>query len=223
MPPVLQDQVKKPIRKSVRGEQKRQQILAAATKVFLKQGYLGTSMDQVAQAAAASKQTIYKHFGDKEELFKDVIKEMTGQVDRQIDELVQTLLAEADGDITTAFEKFALNVALTVTPPELLAVRRLVIANVNRFPEVGPTYYESGALRIQTTIAHGFEKLAVRGLLQFNDALKAAHQFYWLVLASPINTAMLHSDTYRLRQKERQEDAEAGARVFLAAYGRVRH
>src|SRR5438874_1011894 len=41
-------------------------ILEAATTLFLRRGYLGTSMDEIAALASVSKQTLYTHFADKE-------------------------------------------------------------------------------------------------------------------------------------------------------------
>ena len=48
-------------------------ILDAATSAFLRAGYLGTSMDQIATQAGASKQTVYKQFSDKESLFREIV------------------------------------------------------------------------------------------------------------------------------------------------------
>ncbi len=45
---------------------KRKAIVGAATTTFLHKGYLGTSMDEIAALAGVSKQTVYKHFADKE-------------------------------------------------------------------------------------------------------------------------------------------------------------
>src|SRR5450759_371802 len=56
-----------------RSSRKRRAILEAATTVFLRNGYLGTSMDEVAALAAVSKQTVYKHFGDKPRLFTEIV------------------------------------------------------------------------------------------------------------------------------------------------------
>src|SRR5882724_9695340 len=55
-----------------RSARRRQAILAAATEVFVRQGYLGATTDQVAAAASVSKQTVYKQFGDKQHLFAEV-------------------------------------------------------------------------------------------------------------------------------------------------------
>ena len=56
-----------------RSARKRQAILHAARGLFLKKGYAGTSMDEVAAMAEVSKVTIYKHFSDKHTLFIAVV------------------------------------------------------------------------------------------------------------------------------------------------------
>ena len=56
-----------------RSDRKRRAILEAATEAFLRHGFLGTSMDEIAAAAAVSKQTVYKHFSDKESLFREIV------------------------------------------------------------------------------------------------------------------------------------------------------
>ena len=56
-----------------RSARKRRVILEAATETFLRKGYLGTSMDEIAALAGVSKQTVYKHFADKETLFTEIV------------------------------------------------------------------------------------------------------------------------------------------------------
>src|SRR5690606_15803792 len=58
----------------VRGDAKRGEIMQAALSAFLDHGYLGTSVDEIAAVAHASKRTVYSHFGDKEALFREVIR-----------------------------------------------------------------------------------------------------------------------------------------------------
>ena len=58
-----------------RTSRKRRAILQAATTVFLRKGYVGTSMDEIAALATVSKQTVYKHFADKETLFSELVAE----------------------------------------------------------------------------------------------------------------------------------------------------
>ena len=52
-------------------------ILDAATEIFLRNGFLGTSMDEVALQSAVSKQTVYQHFASKEALFVEIVTTMT--------------------------------------------------------------------------------------------------------------------------------------------------
>ena len=65
-----------------RSARKRQTILSAGQALFLSNGYQGTSMDQVAASAAVSKQTVYKHFGEKQELLFAIVNECAGQCRR---------------------------------------------------------------------------------------------------------------------------------------------
>ena len=54
---------------------KKEQIIAAARKLFTKYGYKKVSMDEIAKEAKVSKKTVYAYFKDKEELFKYFIFE----------------------------------------------------------------------------------------------------------------------------------------------------
>ncbi len=62
---------------SRRSPGKHKAILDAATEIFLRNGFLGTSMDEVALQSAVSKQTVYQHFASKEALFVEIVTTMT--------------------------------------------------------------------------------------------------------------------------------------------------
>ena len=70
-------------------------ILDAATAVFLRNGYLGTSMDEIAALARVSKQTVYKHFADKESLFTAIV---TAAVDAAGDPVHEDAAALGESD-----------------------------------------------------------------------------------------------------------------------------
>ena len=83
-----------------RSLRKRQTILSAGRALFLSNGYQGTSIDQIAASAEVSKQTVYKHFGDKQELLFAIVTNaldstVTPFVDR-IAALAQTTDLETD-------------------------------------------------------------------------------------------------------------------------------
>jgi AcrR family transcriptional regulator len=60
-------------------EERRKQILAAATKLFVEKGYHTTRTKDIAQACAVTEPVIYKHFSSKEELFLEVIASIAGE------------------------------------------------------------------------------------------------------------------------------------------------
>ena len=78
--------------------------------------------------------------------------------------------------------------------PRLLQLRRLVIGEAGRFPELGRTFYELGPGRTIAALASAFEGFAERGLLELDDAALAAAHFNWLIMSIPLNQAMLFGD-----------------------------
>ena len=68
-----------------KSEEKRQQISEAAADLFLTEGFERTSMDAVAQAAGVSKQTVYSHFANKDELFRSCIASKVAEYDLTVE------------------------------------------------------------------------------------------------------------------------------------------
>jgi AcrR family transcriptional regulator len=199
-----------------RSVRKRSAILDAATTLFLRNGYLGTSMDEIAALARVSKQTVYKHFADKESLFSAIVG---AAVDAAGDPVLEDASGLADSDDLEAdLRAFARGQLGRVMRPGLMQLRRLVIGEANRFPALGRAFYERGAGRSVAALAAAFERLAARGLLSADDPELAAAHFNWLVMAAPVNRAMLLGDDAIPSAAELDRYAEGGVRAFLAAY-----
>jgi TetR/AcrR family transcriptional repressor of mexJK operon len=195
---------------------KRRQIIDAATTAFLQHGYDGTSMDQIAAAAAVSKQTVYKHFADKQTLFAAIVLGALGPVDDMFHAV--TTAVQDTGDLDKAFGDLAQQFVSVMTQPQLLRLRRLVIAEADRFPQLGRTYYERGPARVNTTLAEALAELAKQGRLKIDDPWLAANHFTWLVLAVPVNMVMLCGESARCTPEEAARYADSAARLFLAGY-----
>jgi AcrR family transcriptional regulator len=194
---------------------KHEAILEAARGVFLERGYAGASMDEVAAIAAVSKQTIYKHFGDKERLFTEVVTGDVDDAEQHTQDLVDALATSEDlrADLTA----FARAHVVDVLAPHLVRLRRVVIAEADRFPALARHWYEAGPAKGHATLAERFGALAERGLLRMDDPVLAAQHFNWLVLSIPLNEAMFLDR--RPTEAELHRYADEGVRVFLAAYG----
>jgi TetR/AcrR family transcriptional regulator, mexJK operon transcriptional repressor len=199
-----------------RSARKRQGIVEAATTAFLRHGYLGTSMDEVAALAGVSKQTVYKQFADKERLFKEVVLGTIDQVGEPF--FGGTGALEDTEDLEADLRTLARHLISIVRDPRLLQLRRLVIGEAGRFPELGRTYYDRGPGRSSAMLGSQFQVLADRGLLRLDDARLAAQQFNWLVLSIPLNQAMFSLDT-DFSETELDRYADDAVSIFLAAYG----
>jgi TetR/AcrR family transcriptional repressor of mexJK operon len=203
---------------SNRSARKRKAVLDAATEVFLKSGYLGTNMDEIAALSGVSKQTVYKHFASKEALFIEIVTSMTDNAG----DVVRNEVVELDegGDVAEYLVDYAYRQLKVVLTPRIMQLRRLVIGEVSRFPELAKVLYERGPARALATLGAMFERLAARGLLTIEDPAVAASHFNWLVMSAPLNQAMLLGDEAIPKPAELRRHAAEGVRVFLAAYGR---
>lgn len=201
-----------------RSARKHRAILDAATEVFLRSGYLGTNMDEIAALSAVSKQTVYKHFASKEALFIEIVTSMTNEAG----DLVHNELPELDAasDVAEYLRAYACRQLTIVMTPRLMQLRRLVIGEVPRFPELARVLYERGPQRALSMLQTTFQRLADRQMLTIDDPLVAASQFNWLIMSAPMNQAMLLGDEAIPTPAELRRHAAEGVRVFLAAYGK---
>lgn len=202
-----------------RSARKRREIVEAATALFLRNGYHGTTMDEIAALAAASKQTVYKHFSDKEQLFTAIILSMTANVGAQLQREIDAL-AETD-DLERDLRAFARRHVRLLTQPQVIQLRRVVIGAADQFPTLGQTFWERGPDRVIRALAERFRVLAGRGLLRLDDPYLAASHFAYLVLSVALDRAMFTGGdgTAAFAPGELDNLADVGARAFLAAYG----
>jgi TetR/AcrR family transcriptional regulator, mexJK operon transcriptional repressor len=205
--------------RTVRSDQRRQAIIRAATEVFVQSGYLGATTDEVAARASVSKQTLYKHFADKERLFAEVILDTTVHVVEALSGSVARTLDDTD-DVPAALRGLAEEWVSGLLEPDVLRLRRLVIAEADRFPEVGRAWFDLGFGPTVSVLADALQRLAGRGLLRnLGDPALAAYQFAGLVMYKPMNQAMFAGTREVPDAAELSRIADSAVSVFMAAYG----
>jgi TetR/AcrR family transcriptional repressor of mexJK operon len=155
-----------------RGAAKRRAILAGAKKVFLRRGFEGASMDEVALAAGVSKMTVYRHFASKEALF-------AGLVGGLCEAMVDGALSDGlDGlPPAEALRRFGRGFARTVFDPATLSLLRSVLAESARFPALGRLFYASGPERNIADLAAYFAARRDDPRLRIGDPREAAEEF----------------------------------------------
>jgi TetR/AcrR family transcriptional regulator, mexJK operon transcriptional repressor len=197
-------------------EQKRQAILAAAQAEFLEHGYLGAGMDRVAARAGASKVTVYAHFADKRTLFEAVFTGAIADAERAASVLVESLAESTD--LPRDLRAFARAHIAAVTAPHLVQLRRMLIGEAGRFPELARAWYRAAPQRGHATLARIVTRLAERGLVRAPDPLLAAQHLNHLILSVPLDEAM-----FAVRERPPavavRRWADEAVRVWLAAYG----
>lgn len=198
-----------------RSRRKRDVIAAAAVDAFLERGFVGASMDDIATRAGVSKATVYAHFGSKEQLFVDVVVAAVKAVGDPVHDDVRDL-ADTD-DLAHGLQVVARRQLGLVMTCHIVALRRLVIAEATRFPDVARAFHDQGPARTVEALAQTFRQLDDRGLLDCPDPTVAASQFNWLVMGAPMNQAMLLADSPDTAWLNRW--ADAAVETFLAAYG----
>lgn len=194
----------------------RDKILTAAEDLFLHHGYAGTSMDAVTEAAGVSKQTIYTHFAAKETLFREVIAHMTGQAVSDH----RAAVGDFTGDQPVAefLEHYAREQLAIVLTPRLMALRRLVIGEAGRFPDLGRHLYASGPGASLARLTRAMEGYHARGEVAVPDPAAAAALFNWMVMGGPTTRAMHLGDACLPDPGWCAAHARECTRVFLAGY-----
>lgn len=200
---------------------KHQAILEAGTRAFLDKGYAGTSMDEIAALAEVGKQTVYKHFSDKQQLFAEIVLATTDQVDGLVQLIAETM--DASDDPRKDLERLARRFLATLMQPQMLRLRRLVIANAAEFPELGQTWYERGFERVLSTLTSSFSLLHERSMLRTPDPATAAEHFVGMLLWIPLNKAMFTGDESPYAEPDLHRRAELTVCAFFETYRATAH
>jgi TetR/AcrR family transcriptional repressor of mexJK operon len=202
-----------------RTAQKRRAITTAATEVFLQHGYLGASMDEVAAKAGVSKQTVYKQFENKERLFAEIVLGTNGVLAVDLAAAYAETLNGAT-DAREALRALAFRLLESLTADNIVQLRRLVIAEADRFPEVCGAWFTGGFEKSLETLGQALAGLTEGGLLrEFDDPTLVAYQFAGLVMYKPMNRAMFAGSRARPKPNEFDTIADAAVDVFLKSYG----
>ncbi|OED46791.1 TetR/AcrR family transcriptional regulator [Leisingera sp. S232] len=189
------------------------QVLDGARKVFLADGFEGASVDNIAKAAGVSKATLYSYFPDKRVLFMEVVRAACVQ---QADSSME--LAEGCCGPRDVLRLAAERVHGVLLNGFSLQLFRIFVAEADRFPELGPMFYESGPMALHEEIRSYMETAAQRGELVIGDADLAAAQFIELCKADIFLRFLFKVET-EFTEAERERVVAGAIETFMARFG----
>ena len=189
------------------------QVLEGARAVFLRDGFEGASVDDIAREAGVSKATLYSYFPDKRILFVEIAKR---ECQRQSDEALQLVAMAAPPDCV--LPEAARRIVDFFVSEFGRAVFRICVAEADRFPELGREFYESGPALVRDRIAAYLDGAVARGELVIDDTLLAADQFAELCKAT-IFPAVIFGVRSDITRDECNRVAQSAVEMFLARYG----
>lgn len=197
-----------------KSDRRRQAILETARDIFLKEGYAAASMSAIAARVGGSKGTLYNYFRSKEELFGAFMTDACG---KQAEDLLDHM-PDLDGDRHAALLEIGVGLCNLVLSPNVMAISRLVVAESERFPELGQVFYETGPRKGELRLTAHFDRAVAQGYLKPGDTTRMARRFknlclgdlfdrrLWGVIPNPTPEVLAESVTEAVR-------------IFLAAYG----
>jgi TetR/AcrR family transcriptional repressor of mexJK operon len=186
-------------------------ILDAAKRLFIAQGFDGTSMDQIAAEGGVSKLTVYSHFGDKETLFAAAAK-------AYCDQQLPTSLFEARPEIPLRARLLQIAHAFfaMISSPEAVAGPRMLCTPQMAESALPQMFWEAGPKRVQDAFAELLRWRVGNGELEIDDVPRAASQFFSLLKGEPHAQLVFGCGT--CCNSETEAHLAATVDLFLRAY-----
>jgi len=189
------------------------QVLEGARVVFMKDGFEGASVDDIAKTADVSKATLYSYFPDKRLLFAEVAKceclrLATNALEVVTDESTPAEVLYEAGQRIIEF----------VTSEFGLGMFRICTAESGRFPELGQQVYAAGPKLVRARLVEYFQEAVAKGQLEITDFDLAADQFSELCKASFFPRLLCGVKT-SFTQQETDRVLNGAVEMFMARHG----
>lgn len=198
---------------------KKQQILAAATELFMRLGYGQVSMDTVVKEAKVSKATLYAHFGSKNELFAAVVADYMAQEHIAFPQLP---IAVTDfSDLLSHIKHYIQDGINYYNNESVVRLYRLLISEVNKFPDVFELFFGDKQGRITPKLAEYLIKYANHNELNDIDCFILASQILDLIRGASLWVKLVNNpqkQTFLLNSKQSTESVYASVELLLTNY-----
>lgn len=161
-------------------DQRRAHILAVATRLFIENGFAGATIEAIARAAGVGARTLYHHYGDKEGLFRAIVKARTDETSASGE--LSMLGALSAGGAREILVKAAENLQEICLSEDTIALERLMAVEQMRFPEMTRSVVGTNMASLHRSVTDLFEAMRRRNLIAAADPAGLAKAFIDLVI-----------------------------------------
>lgn len=191
-------------------KKKRRAILDTAADLFLSKGYDATSIAQVISITGGSKETIYRNFGNKENLFAAVVDDMLSGALQPLSELDIHHLELREGLLFVALEHLDV-----VADKKGIALTRLVFSESQKHKRLGELFYKHAPHQGFSRLAKFLERHQSLGSFSSNDVQVAA-EYFWGMLLYKVTFQLCCSVRDYMNKQEKKALATQVVDDFLA-------
>jgi TetR/AcrR family transcriptional regulator of autoinduction and epiphytic fitness len=149
----------------------REAIVDAAERLFLAHGFGAVSMDDLAESAGVARRTLYNQFASKEEIFREMLLRLSGQLEDALPPGIET-----QGSVEEVLPLIGRAILQLHRRPGYLGFFRIAVAESMQFPWIAEAFaavMEPAMERFARYLSH----LTALGILDCRNAILAAHQF----------------------------------------------
>lgn len=193
---------------------RQKQIAEAAYVVLAEKGYAGASMLSIAKKAKASNETLYRWYGNKQGLFRDLVSQNAELVAAQLEEE----LCKVEHSLQ-ALEIVGERLLAMLLSQRAVALNRAAAADAEISGELGQTLAEAGRNRVFPLLVQLLKRLKAEGYLSF-DHLDEAAELYVALLVGDMQirrvTGVLAEPSIEEIQRRARRASERLAEIYMA-------
>ena len=197
----------------LRKGRKYDEVIAGARNVFLRDGFDGATVDDIAREAGVSKATLYSYFPDKHRLFLEVASgEILNQAEAAMDAIDMT------APVADVLCQVGHRIIDVLTSDFGQRIFRTFVAESERFPELGRGFYETGPALARARLGAYLEEAVERGELVVDDIALAADQFHMLCKVDFFDR-IIFCNASEISIKDRNRVIDGAVATFIARFG----
>lgn len=187
------------------------QVIRGATAIFLRDGYAGASVDDIAQAAHVSKATLYSYFPDKSRMFHEAMQAEAARLNGSF-----TLDIPDDLPPRQAIPLMTAQIAEWLADPDRVRLYRVHVAEARRFAALSGSFHDRVLHIVHDAIRPYLVRWVQSGHLCIEDTRIAAQQLIALAGTGLMDSLLRDRENFP-SGSDIQTISQSAAHLFLRA------